>query len=60
MADQRRSTDPLLTVRQLAEREGMTERRVRHLLTQGLPAYKACGVRIRLSEWHDWLGSRRR
>lgn len=60
MADHRRPSDPLLTVRQLAEREGMNERRVRHLLNQGLPAYRAAGVRIRWSEYCDWLGGRRR
>lgn len=62
MADQRRQpSDPLLTVRQLAEREGMTERRVRHLVREhDLPAYRAAGVRIRWSEYCGWLDERRR
>lgn len=38
----------------------MNERRVRHLLTQGLPAYKAAGVRIRWSEYCGWMEERRR
>ncbi len=59
MADDR-PRDPLLTVRQLADREGFSQRRVRYLLTQGLPSYKAAGVRVRLSEYLAWLGSRRR
>lgn len=50
----------MLTVRQLAEREGLKERRVRHLLAHGLPAYKVHGVRIRLSEYERWLEQNRR
>lgn len=52
--------DPLLTVQQLAEREGLSERQVRHMIKRGgLPHYKANGVRIRLSEYLGWLAARR-
>ncbi len=53
-------TDPLLTVKQLAELEGMSQRRVRWFLERGLPHYKAHGIRVRLSEWRAFLAERRR
>lgn len=53
------SDDPLLTVRQLADREGLTERQVRRLIySHGLPVYRVCGVRIRWSEYLGWLEGR--
>ena len=55
------AVDPLLTVNQLAEREGMTPDRVRYLIkARGLPAHKAGGVRIRWSEYLAWLDANRR
>jgi hypothetical protein len=52
--------DPLLTVQQLAEMESLTERQVRYLIkTCGLPCYRVNGVRVRLSEYQDWLRSRK-
>lgn len=59
---QQRSTpdDPLLTVKALAEREGLSEGHVRFLMRErGLPHYKVGGVKIRLSEWKAWLESKR-
>jgi len=52
--------DPLLTVQQLARREGVAERHVRRMIERGLPAFKACGIRIRLSEYERWLEGHRR
>jgi len=52
--------DPLMTVKNLARREGVTERHVRRMIERGLPAYKAVGVRIRLSEYERWLAAHRR
>ncbi len=50
--------DPLLTVKQLAEREGVSEEMVRHFYAKkGLPHYKACGIRIRYSDYLSWLES---
>jgi excisionase family DNA binding protein len=62
--------DPLLTVRQLARREGLSERAVRSMIERhGLPAYRAgherrggmrgSGIKIRLSEYLAWLEARR-
>lgn len=61
--------DPLLTVKQLADREGMDERHVRLLIDKhGLPHYRMVptarglrGIKIRLSEYMAWLkrGARR-
>ena len=54
------SPDPLLTVHQLALREGLSERQVRDLILRaGLPCYRVNGVRIRLSEYLDWLAGRK-
>ena len=54
-----RNPDPLMTVRQLAEWEGMTQDRVWFLIKRcGLPCYKAGGVRIRWSEYTAWLRGR--
>lgn len=54
------NSDPLLTVHQLATREGMNEKQVRYLLREKrLPHYKAGGIRIRLSEYLSWLETRR-
>lgn len=53
--------DPLLTVRELAEDQGLTERQVRTLIAKaGLPAYDVGGIRIRRSEFEAWLATRRR
>ncbi len=55
------NNDPLLTVRQLADREGLTERQVRYAIKQaGLPCVAAFGgKRVRLSEYLAWLEARR-
>jgi hypothetical protein len=50
----------MLTVRQLAEREGYTERHVRVLLQAGLPHFDRCGIKIRLSEYLAWMAHGRR
>lgn len=60
-------SNPLLTVRQLAECEGLTESQVRVLIDRhGLPCYRAFGsvrgprgIRIRWSEYLTWLEGRR-
>ncbi len=57
--------DPLLTVRQLAEREGLPEWKVRKLISgrvsgARLPAYDVGGIRVRQSEYQAWLASRAR
>lgn len=53
--------DPLLTVQQLAAREGLSERSLRYLIVRhGVPTYRVGGVRIRRSEWLEWLAARRR
>lgn len=56
------SSDPLLTVAQLAELEQITERRLRRLITHhGLPTYNiGGGIRIRWSEYQAWLETNRR
>lgn len=62
-----RAHDPLLTVRQLAELEGLKEREVRRLIqSHGLPhvclhtsARGPRGVKIRLSAYRAWLESRK-
>lgn len=52
--------DPLLTVSQLAQREGFTERQVRLMISRyGLPVYRLGGIRIRWSEYREWLASRK-
>lgn len=56
----RPTNDPLLTVQQLADREGLSVRQVRHLIRKhGLPCYRAGGVRVRLSQYLAWLEGRR-
>jgi hypothetical protein len=57
--------DPLLTVAQLAAREGVPEWKVRkwvggRIPGEPLPHYKAGGVRVRESEYERWLDRRRR
>lgn len=57
--------DPLLTVKQLAEREGLPEWKVRSWVdgrVRGapLPHYSIGGIRVRASEYQAWLESRRR
>lgn len=57
--------DPLLTVQQLAEREGVPQWKVRKWIGgrvpgDRLPHYVAGGVRVRDSEYRAWLESRRR
>lgn len=53
--------DPLLTVFQLGEREGLSERQVRDLIARkSLPHYRVNGIRVRLSEYLEWLAARRR
>lgn len=59
------SKDPLLTVRQLAEREGVPQWKVRKwvggvVAGQRLPTYNVGGIRVRDSEYRRWLESRRR
>lgn len=60
------SRDPLLTIRQLAQIEGLPESKVRGWAygrgTGGarMPTYKINGVRVRASEYQAWLESRRR
>jgi len=59
------SKDPLLTVRQLAQREGVPEWKIRSWLAGRvsggrLPSYSAGGVRVRDSEYRAWLSSRKR
>jgi excisionase family DNA binding protein len=55
------NTDPLLTVKQLAKREGVAEWKVREWLRfGGLPHYTINGIRIRCSEFKAWLTSRKR
>ena len=52
--------DPLLTVQQLAVREGLTKRQVWRLIyDHKLPVYRVLGVKIRLSEYLAWLAERR-
>jgi hypothetical protein len=52
--------DPLLTIRQLAEREGLAVHQVVYLIRAcALPVYRVCGVKIRLSEYLAWLEQRR-
>lgn len=59
--------DPLLTVKQLAAREGLAERFVRRLIDrEGLPVVRMQstrrgprGIRIRWSEYQSWLDGRR-
>lgn len=54
------SQDPLLTVKQLAQREGIPEWKVREWLRGGLPHYRANGIAIRESEHRAWLQTKRR
>lgn len=60
------ANDPLLTVKQLAQREGIPEWKVREWLggrargVPPLPHYAVGGVRVRDSEYRQWLESRRR
>ena len=52
--------DPLLTTTQLAQRTDMTERQIRYLISNcGLPAYRASGLRVRWSEFEQWIETRR-
>jgi hypothetical protein len=59
--------DPLLTVQQLAAREGLEVREVRRLIDDhALPCHKVHatergprGIKIRLSEYLAWLEARR-
>lgn len=55
-------TDPLLTVSQLAEKEGVPEWKIRDWLRAPtpLPSYRCGGVRVRLSEYRAWMEARRR
>jgi excisionase family DNA binding protein len=56
-------SDPLLTVRALADFAGVTERTVRYWLGScDLPAYRVgrtTGIRVRRSDFECWLASRR-
>ncbi len=59
------SKDPLLTVAQLAAREGVSQSLIRkwvggYVPGSRLPHYKAGGVKVRDSEYRAWLASRRR
>jgi hypothetical protein len=50
----------LLTVRAFANAVGLTERQVRHLVKScGLPSYRVNGIRLKLSDYHAWLETRR-
>lgn len=53
--------DPLLTVKQLAKREGVSIWTVRDWLRARvpLPHYKANGIRIRWSKYLAWLEAKR-
>lgn len=58
--------DPLMTIRQLAEREGLPEWKVRAWIYgrglggERLPHYAVGGLRVRASDYQAWLESRRR
>jgi excisionase family DNA binding protein len=55
------SNDPLMTVRQLAAREGVSEDTVRRWIRRdGLPHYKAGGIRVRCSAFRAWISGRLR
>ena len=56
--------DPLLSIRQLAARQGLGEREIRRYIARGLPCYRMAGaqmknVKIRQSEFLDWIKARR-
>lgn len=58
------SKDPLLTIAQIAAREGLPEWKVRSWTrargAERMPHYKAGGLMVRASEYQRWLESRRR
>lgn len=60
------AADPLLTIRQLAAREGVPEEKVRGWAYgrgsggSRLPTVKLAGLRVRESEYQRWVESRTR
>jgi excisionase family DNA binding protein len=50
------SDDPLLTVRGLAELEGVSQDTIRNFIkNSAMPHYRLQGIKIRLSEYQAWL-----
>ena len=55
----RREPEPMLTMRQLIERFGFSERWWRYRLADGMPAHRWGGQhRFRASEIEAWMGTR--
>ncbi len=55
----RREPEPLLTLKQLAERFQRSERWLRYRLKEGMPSHKwGGGHRFRLSEVEQWMEER--